>query len=221
MGFYNGNDPRELPLYSVNEAGHFIGVFPSTLRGWVNGSKSRKPLVRIPDENDGRMSFNNLVEAHVLASLRRQHGIKMQSIRTAIEYAEREMRISPLLLRNELRTSAGDIFWLELNRLVNLSRSGQLAIRKLLESSLRRIERDSFALPIRLYPLINTGSERKTVVIDPTIAFGQPVVQNSGISTVNIIRRIDAGESIEEVAHDYNLDEQDIEDVILYEKAAA
>ena len=221
MGFYNGNDPRELPLYSIQEAGRFIGVVPSTLRNWVAGGASAAPLVRVPDENDGRLSFNNLVEAHVLASLKRQHGIRIQSIRRAIEYAEHEMQVAPLLLRDELRTSAGELFWLELNRLVNLSRSGQLAIRKLLESSLQRIERDSFALPVRLYPLISSGNDRKTVVIDPTIAFGQPVVHGSGVSTANIIRRIDAGESIAEVAYDHDLDEQTIEDVILYEKAAA
>ena len=220
MSFYTANDPRQRPLYSIREAGHYIGVLPSTLRSWVSASTSKTPLIKIPDKNDKRMSFNNLVEAHVLASLRKQHGIKMQSIRAAIEYAEREMKISPLLLRDELRTSAGDIFWLELNRLVNLSRSGQLAIRRLIESSLRRIDRDSFALPVRLYPFVNARSERKTILIDPTISFGQPVVNESGISTANIIRRIDAGESIEEVANDYSLDVQAVEDVILYEKAS-
>ena len=219
MSFYTANDPRQRPLYSIREAGHYIGVLPSTLRSWVSASTSKTPLIKIPDKNDKRMSFNNLVEAHVLASLRKQHGIKMQSIRAAIEYAESEMKISPLLLRDELRTSAGDIFWLELNRLVNLSRSGQLAIRRLIESSLRRIDRDSFALPVRLYPFVNARSDRKTILIDPTISFGQPVVNESGISTANIIRRIDAGESIEEVANDYSLDVQVVEDVILYEKA--
>lgn len=219
MGIYSDIDPRELPLYSVNEAGRFIGIFSSTLSNWVRGTKTHEPLIKIPDANDGRMSFNNLVEAYVLASLRRQHGVKMNSIRTAIMYAEKEMGVSPLLLRDEMRTSAGEIFWDELNKLVNLSRSGQLAIRKLLESSLQRVDRDGYSMPIRLYPLISSVGDRKTVVIDPAISFGQPVVKDSGISTINIIRRIDAGETIEEVANDYSIEASAIEDVILYEQA--
>lgn len=218
-------DPRERPLYSVYEAAHFIGRPPATIRSWIkertypNGTVAQ-PIIKIPDEYDGRMSFNNLVEAHVLAALRRFHGVRMNAIRKAVAYAEHEMQVSNLLLRDELRTGLGEIFWETIFGYVNLSRSGQIAIRKIVERYLSRVERDMSRLPMRLYPLIEAAPESRSVVIDPRVSFGQPTVDGSGVPTAIIVQLIDAGEEMEGVAHEFDLSIDQVSDAIVYEQAA-
>ena len=39
------------------------------------------------------ISFNNLVEAHVLRALRTRDGVRMTAVRKAIDYAEKELGI--------------------------------------------------------------------------------------------------------------------------------
>ena len=64
------------------------------------------------------------------------------------------------------------------------------------------------------------NSESRTVVIDARIAFGRPVIERRGIGTAIIVERINAGESVEDVALDYDLQPYEVEDAILYEQAA-
>ena len=60
----------------------------------------------------------------------------------------------------------------------------------------------------------------KPIAIDPQIAFGRPIVARRGVSTQAIADRIDAGETVEELASDYGLARAEIEEAVLYERAA-
>ena len=77
-------------------------------------------------------------------------------------------------------------------------------------------------MPSRLFPFIQRAylDAPKVIVIDPYISFGRPVIQRKGISTAIIADRIDAGESVENLTEDYNLDSWEIEEAIIYERAA-
>jgi uncharacterized protein (DUF433 family) len=46
------------------------------------------------------------------------------------------------------------------------------------------------------------------------------VIERAGVSTGTIADRIDAGESVAAVAADYDLREEEIEQAVLYERAA-
>ena len=95
-------------------------------------------MLRTPDAG-GRLPFNNLVEAYILRSLTQKHAVTLDAVRRAVRYAEDGMGVARLLLRQELRWS-GDLFWDELSDLVNLSQSGQLALRDVMASYLERVE---------------------------------------------------------------------------------
>jgi uncharacterized protein (DUF433 family) len=58
------------------------------------------------------------------------------------------------------------------------------------------------------------------IAIDPRISFGRPVVISRGISTAAIAERIDAGETVEALAADYELTVDEIEQAVIYERAA-
>ena len=227
---YEGRDPRELPAYGLREAARYVHIPPATLRSWFAGRTYKtqdgygafRPLIKAASDRGVRLSFVNLVEAHVLRALRTQHGVEIKVVRSALEYAERHLNIERLLLSRELLTGAGDLFLEYYGELLHLNRSGQIVLRKVLEQHLKRVERDDRNIPIRLYPFLprEVASERKTVVIDPRVSFGRPTVAGHGVTTSVLVRRVDAGESIEDLADDYGMPQQDIEEAILFERAA-
>src|SRR5687767_1680408 len=84
--------------------------------------------------------------------------------------------------------------------LVELTASGQLAMRLLFEEHLKRIEWDTSRFPVRLYPFLSASAptDERPIVINRSIAFGRPVVLRKGISTSAIAERVDAGESVDD-----------------------
>lgn len=224
-------DPRELPAYTLAEAAHYLRLPPATLRSWVIGrryatigdiSRRFRPLFRPAGAEPPRLSFSNLIEAHVLRSLRTEHGVPVKAVRDAIAYAERELNIRRLLLREELRTEAGRVFLERYGELIELSASGQLAMRRVLEDHLKRVKWDASHFPVQLFPVppAGVGWDDRSVVIDARLAFGRPVVTRKSISTRAIAERIDAGESVEDVAADYELSPEEVEQAAIYERAA-
>ena len=95
-------------------------------------------------------------------------------------------------------------------------------MRRFFDEHLKRVEWDEWQFPIRLYPFVSgeTRTAERPIVIDPKIAFGRPVVVRVGISTGTIAERIDAGETVQELASDYGLSPTEIEQAVLYERAA-
>jgi uncharacterized protein (DUF433 family) len=221
---------RDTAAYTLAEAARYLRLPSATLRSWMlgrdyptsQGGGKFPPLIRPASKHPPLLSFANLIEAHVLRSLRTEHGVPVKALRDALGYAQRTLGIERLLLRPELRANAGTVFLDRYGELIDLSASGQLAMRQLFNEHLKRIDWDASNFPVRLYPFLSvvaTSSERP-IVINPHIAFGRPVVERKGVSTSAIAERIDAGESVEDVASDYDLGPSEIEQAILYERAA-
>lgn len=223
-------DLRDQPAYTLAEAARYLKLPVATLRSWVAGRPYPKaegvgrfqPLIHPPSREPLIVSFWNLIEAHVLRSLRTDYGVSVKAVREALKYAERSLRIDRLLLRKELRTHAGQVFLDRYGQLIQISASGQLAIRQLFEEHLKRVEWDEWQFPVRLYPFISGEalSAEKPIAIDPKIAFGRPVVISAGVSTAAIAERIDAKETVDELAADYGLSVSEIEQAVLFERAA-
>lgn len=221
---------RDSAAYTLAEAARYLRLPAATLRSWVlgreyptaEGRSQFPPLLSPASRRPPLLSFSNLIEAHVLRSLRTDHGVPVKALRSALAFAEKTLRIDRLLLRPELRADAGKVFLDRYGELIDLSASGQLAMRRLFDAHLKRIDWDTAKIPVRLYPFLSEAapSDARPIVIDPRIAFGRPVVQRKGVSTSAIAERIDAGESVEDVAADYDLGGSEIEQAILYERAA-
>ena len=223
-------DIRDRPAYPLAEAARYLKVPPATLRSWflgrqyqtADGSRQFRAIVAPASRRPPVLSFYNLIEAHVLRALRTDHGVSVTAVRRAIGYAERQLGLSHLLRRPELRTNAGRLFLERYGQLIELSASGQLALRQVLEAYLERVEWDDSQFPIRLYPFLTAEptTVERPIAIDAAIAFGRPIVLRRGISTGVIVERIGAGESVEALAEDYDLTSRDIEQAVLYERAA-
>ena len=225
---YGGRDPREIPIYSVPQAAHYLKMSKATLGTWVfgrhyerkDGMAYFKPPIQLSDPDSRKLSFWNLIEAHVLQSLRVDHEVSMRDVRNALDWAEDELGIDYLLRRQELHTTGGKIFIDRYGELINASQSGQIAMRMLLKEYLRHVEWGKDLLAVQYLPSPHDDSSSNRIVIDPRIGFGRPVIHPEGISTAVIVARVDAGELLEIIAEDYNLNVKAIEEAVVYERAA-
>lgn len=245
--FRQTTDHREEPAYTIPEAAHYLRLPVATLRSWVlgrpypvkAGKRLSSPVIRLPARPEplGRglrgaaggghlLSFVNLVEAHVLSAIRREHEIPFEKVRRAVAYLQREMRSNHPLAEQRIETDGVDLFVRRLGSLVNASREGQLAMRELLEAHLKRIERDPSGNAVRLFVFTRNWNgdksfqQPKVVCIDPTISFGRPVLSGTGIPTAVIANRYKAGESMDQLAADYGRERSEIEDAIRCELSA-
>jgi hypothetical protein len=169
------NDSRNKPAHSVAEAARYLKVASATLRSWVIGRPYPKahgvghfrPLIHPPSRQPPLLSFWNLIEAHVLRSLRTEHGVSLTDVRKAITFAEKTLKVESLLRSKELRTQGGELLLERYGELIELSASGQLAMRRLFKDHLARVEWDEWQFPIRLYPFISAdvpSSERPIAI---------------------------------------------------------
>ena len=221
------SDPRGLPTYTISEAAHYLAVPAATVRYWSVGRDDYAPLIEVPVHTPTLLSFLNLTELHVLAAIRRTHEVKMPSIRRAIRYlaahARHTMDKRHPLLGHALETDGLDLFIEQYGQTINISRAGQTAMREIISAALRRIDRDPAGVPIKLYPFTRgaTDDTPALIVIDPRLSAGRPVIAGTGLATQLIAERYKAGESISDLAHDYERGNEEIEEAIRCELQAA
>jgi uncharacterized protein (DUF433 family) len=234
-----GADPREIPLYGFADTARYLKLPVITLRSWVygrnyrSGNEQRKslPVIQLPDKEKPLLSFMNLVEVHVLSAITRVHKVQFKKVRSALEYLENKFPEVHPLANTQFWTDEFDLFIEKSGDLVCASRDGQLVMQEVIEQYLLRVDRDVDLSAFRIYPfskellfsslkdnprtvLENTP---KNISIDPLIAFGRPTISGTGIATNVIAGRFGAGEKIESLAKDYEIDEDKIQEAIDYE----
>ncbi len=221
---YAGREAYYLPVYSVREAARLIGISPTTVREWSR--MGPRPLVDKKGPG-GALSFLNLVELHVLASIRHQHQVPLERVRQALDYVRRQWGKESPLAEQQFETDGADLFVRALNDglLINASRHGQVAIAEVMGAYLQRIERASDGFPLRLFPLYrghaDTAAEVRQapalIAVDPAVSFGRPVLVQTNIPVDVVLSRYRAGDSISELAEDFCLPIPHIEEAIRYE----
>jgi uncharacterized protein (DUF433 family) len=215
-------DARIAPAYTVAEASRYLRLPVPTLRHWSFGLGKVAPVFRLDDPNRQYLSFMNLVEAHVLAGIRRKHGVGLQQIRRALDYVQKRCGVERPLIDQSFQTDGHSLFIERLEQLINASKDGQLAMPDFWPE-LDRIDRDVAGLPVKLYPFTRPmdpsrpGTDPKIVVVNPLLSFGRPSV--GGVPTSAIWSRFRAGDSPADLANDYGLALEAIEEAIRCEAA--
>jgi len=155
-----------------------------------------------------------------LASMRSLYDLRLPKIRRAVLHLTKVSGFQHPLIEEPLYTNRVDVLIKQIDKFVNLSRGGQLAIPEIVEAHLERVEYDKGML--RFFPFVRerSSAEPKLIVIDPSLGFGKPVVAGTGISTAVIASRFNARESVPDLAKEYGLEPQQIEEAIRWETRA-
>jgi uncharacterized protein (DUF433 family) len=215
-------DPRTAPAYTFAEAARYLRLPLPTLRHWSLGLGKVAPVFHLDDPARQFLSFMNIVEAHILAGIRRKHGVELQQVRRALDYVQKKCGVNRPLIDQKFQTDGRFLFIEKLEELINASKGGQLAMPDLLPQ-LDRIDRDPAGLPVKLYPFTRAADasrplpDPKLVVMNPLVSFGRPSV--GGVPTRTIWSRFRAGDSPAHLAEDYGLAAEAIEEAIRCEAA--
>lgn len=215
---YGGQDPAEMPAYTIPEAAQWLRVPFSTVRAWLLGQSGFEPVIGIADRSSKTLSFRNLVELHVLTAIRRDHHVPMQRVRNAVDFVRRQLDVPHPLANIRLLTDGRDLLVHAYEQYLNVSRGGQMELRELVQVYLNRVEHDTRG-PVRLFPFShkNILEDPRTIAIDPRLQFGRPCLAGTGIPTAEIADRYKAGEGIASLASDYGRPSGEIEEAIRYE----
>ena len=202
--------------YDLASAARFIHMNSSTLRNWVHGTRGFQPVLELPQR--GFLSFVNLTEAFVLLAMRRRYEIPLPRVRAAMQYVEQQMGVDHPLAFQQFKTDKVDLFVETAAGNVNASKRGQLRHAAL--SALDRVEwvHDR---PVALFPLLRGNDPSRSVKISPFVAFGSPVIAGTRIPTQVVWQRFQAGESIEALALDYNVEKEKVEEAVRAETSEA
>ena len=224
---YGGRDPRDVPSYATWEAARYLRLPLRTVQNWTAGfgSYGGRPLIRVADPDRHLLSFWNVAEMHVLRALRRSHQVSPRILRRAITYLEETFNSPHPLLTEKMHTDGVSIFVEKTGALINAGKSGQLALKQLLEAHLQRIEQDVDGIAITLFPFVwhspestvpaeSLLTEPKIISIDPRVRFGRPVIVGTSIPTSEIAERFRAGDSFEALAEEYGRPPKEIEEAI-------
>jgi uncharacterized protein (DUF433 family) len=159
-------------------------------------------------------------------AIRRRHGVKLPKVRKALDYVHRHFSVDRPLINQSFQTDGLDLFVERYGKLISASQEGQHAMKEIIGVYLRRVEWDSKGLPIKLYPFTRDNesdaapaADPRVVVMNPTISFGRPVIDGTGIPVSHIYERYRAGDSVVDLARDFRLETGAIEEAIRCEAA--
>jgi uncharacterized protein (DUF433 family) len=231
---------RLAPVYSVEEAAGYLRIPINTLRSWTIGRRKLKgheyyePVLQFVDKRLSRLSFYDLVEAHILRAAVDQD-VPLQQLRRGLAYLRKQHPNSPrpLLTYNFLTDGkyllvGGMLGPKDKDRdvLLNASVHGQLEMTEMLSAHLQLIRgfdeyfdlvgRDRYKMPDTLFP----KDGQKIISITSGVYSGRPVIEGTRIPTSIVAQRFLAGEDPAALAKDYRISKERIEAAIKYEQAA-
>jgi uncharacterized protein (DUF433 family) len=211
----------ERPAYTAAEAARYARTSAVTARRWLEGYEYKTvwgprhstPVTSHP-AGERFLTFYDLVEVAAIAAAKNA-GVKLPRIRAAIEYAQERFKANRPLLLERFLTDGRDLFLRELDQPepmhVNASQAGQLAFPYIAEV-LRHLDYEA-ERPVRWWPV---GQDR-SILVDPRVGFGQPLLYPSGIRTETLVDRWLADEPIYGIAEEFGLTPALVEDALRFE----
>jgi hypothetical protein len=124
MKFTATDERLELPLYGLSEAALYLRLPIKTLEYWAFGRKPISPVIRAASKQPRALSFMNLLECHMLASMRSLCDLRLPKIRSSVAHLSKTSGFKHPLIEEPLYTNRIDVLIKQIDKLVNLSRDG-------------------------------------------------------------------------------------------------
>jgi len=224
-GAYGATEALRLINFQRTPTGASHKVARQTIARWLCGYEYGDPLwqpdyVPTEDEDAFEVSFRDLIELRFVKAFR-DAGLSLQTIRECFSRAVDVVHDARPFSTRRFRTDGRTIFFeitdgVREGELVDLKRR-QNVFHRIVEPSLHDLEFDADVLA-RWFPL---GISRKSIVIDPSRAFGRPLINDGGVPTQTIFRAVQVEGSSERVAKLYELPLPAARDAVAFEKQLA
>ena len=202
-----------LPAYSVQEAAYLAGTTRETVTRWCLGYSSRGH--RLPAVIKGKqpwkpLSYLELVEVAFAATCRNL-GMTLQRIRKAHDYLAKnfqedypfaafKLTVNGAHILKDLQEIEGESI-----PLIVADEHGQLGWSPMVAD---RIDQFVWEFDVAM-PWFPRGKSMR-IMLDPRISFGAPTVADTGISTWTFRERYEAGETIDEIIDDFQVQRADV-----------
>lgn len=217
---------RRGKAYSVAQAGRLARTSAPNVRRWLLGYEApghrMEPVFgsKDPQASPLAVSFLELTELIVVARFRQGEvsgrPIKLSRLRDAHEFARRELGLPYPFATLKLREFGGHILHTFETAHpgpghLALDLHGNYVLPHFVEEELDLFDfEDEFAS--RWFP---AGRERR-IVVDPRLAGGQPTILGTGVTADIVRRRFEAGEKMDTLADDFDLEIADVEEAIRF-----
>lgn len=214
------DDPRiARAVFTLRETAAYLGIPKSTVQWWARPPGTTDSLITCfpAHGRQATVPFIGFAEAFVLSSFRRA-GVPLQRIRPAVEALGKEIGVEHALASKRLYTDGAEVLFdyatkhgeREVMDLV-VVRTQQRQFSEAVKGYLKAIHYggDGWADAVRL-PSYATAE----VVVDPKVAFGLPLVVHGGARVEDLVDRFQAGDSVAEIAADFGVPADQVEDVI-------
>jgi uncharacterized protein (DUF433 family) len=207
------------PIFTLRETAGYLAVPKSTIHHWARPGPDKPPLITVLPRRGAQATvpFIGFAEAYVLSAFRRA-GVPLQRIRPAVDALSRNIGLEHALASQRLYTDGAEVLYdyaaeREEDDLLELvvARTGQHQFSEVVRDYLRRITygNDGWASRVRL-----PSYQRADVVVDPRVAFGLPLVVHGGARVEDLVDRFVAGDSVADIADDFGVPPEEVEDVI-------
>lgn len=214
------DDPRlARAIFTLRETAGYLDVPKSNIQRWARPPEGKRPLITcFPSHGrEATVPFIGFAEAFVLSSFRRA-GVPLQRIRPAVEVLAKEIGVEHALASKRLYTDGAEVLFDYANKrgereLMDLVvvRTQQRQFAGAVKDYLKRIHYgvDGWADSVRL-----PAYGKAEVVVDPKVAFGLPLLVHGGARVEDLVDRFQAGDSVADIAADFDVSASEVEDVI-------
>jgi len=205
-----------VPLFTLRESSAYLHTPVSTLRAWAH-PKDGEPLVTVLPSAGRRATvpFVGFAEAFVLGALRRA-GVPPQRIRPAVAKLNAEIGLDHALASQRVYTEGAELIFdyathSDDEALLIVARTGQQQVAEIVREYLGHITYgdDGWAERLRL-----PAYTKAVVTVGSRHAFGQPIVVHGGARVEDLVDRFQAGDGFTEIAADFGVPAEEVEDVI-------
>lgn len=232
-------DLLDRAVYSFAQIDHVLGLRSGTAARWIDGytrrGKTYPPVVRIERTGRDIATWGEFVECRLLSEFR-DSGVPMRHLRPAVERLrtlasnakdrrESEVRYPLASAKLWLRPQGRELL-MNVQEEVGLQTELQFVVRtgqytlpvwtepvERFKQSIRWSSESDDAVPVVIWL-----DEDHLIEVDPERGFGDPVIAGRGVQTSVIAELHAAGESVRQIAEEYELTEREVEAAIAHER---
>jgi uncharacterized protein (DUF433 family) len=207
------DDPRVAdPMFTFREASFYLEVPVATLHNWARPTEAALPPLITTLDARPSLPFIGFAEAFVIRMALRA-GVPRRRVRPGVEaMKKRAGNIQHALASHLVWTDGAEILWGVAGDDLEVARTNQKQFRETVREQLQAITYgdDGFAEYIRLPKY---GSV--PVTVNPFVAGGLPLIRRGiGIRVEDVLNRVEAGDSPEDVARSFRIPLEAVKEVI-------